>query len=68
MALEIVFWVAAGLIVFAHLGYPLLLGFLCLFKRDSRRREPYRGSLSIILAARNEEAGLPRSAGSESRR
>jgi cellulose synthase/poly-beta-1,6-N-acetylglucosamine synthase-like glycosyltransferase len=25
MALEIVFWVAAGLIVYAHLGYPLLL-------------------------------------------
>ena len=25
MALEIVFWVAVGLIVYAHLGYPLLL-------------------------------------------
>jgi len=28
MALEIVFWVAVGLIVYAHLGYPLLLRLL----------------------------------------
>jgi hypothetical protein len=26
VALEIVFWAAVGLIVYAHLGYPLLLG------------------------------------------
>ena len=25
MALEIVFWAAIGLILYAHLGYPLLL-------------------------------------------
>jgi hypothetical protein len=28
MALEIVFWAATGLIVYAHLGYPLLLWLL----------------------------------------
>ena len=35
MALEIVFWAAAGLIVYAHLGYPLLLWALAgLFGED----------------------------------
>ena len=40
MALEIVFWVAVGLIVYAHLGYPLLLrGLVALFgDRGSARR------------------------------
>jgi cellulose synthase/poly-beta-1,6-N-acetylglucosamine synthase-like glycosyltransferase len=38
MALEIVFWVAAGLIVYAHLGYPLLLAALvALFGEDDAR-------------------------------
>ena len=42
MALEIVFWVAAGLIVYAHLGYPLLLRALVgLFgeRDDARARD-----------------------------
>ena len=40
MALEIVFWVAVGLIVYAHLGYPLLLrGLVALFgERESGAR------------------------------
>jgi cellulose synthase/poly-beta-1,6-N-acetylglucosamine synthase-like glycosyltransferase len=38
MALEIVFWVAAGLIVYAHLGYPLLLWALAgIFGEDDAR-------------------------------
>ena len=38
MALEIVFWVAAGLIVYAHLGYPLLLWALAaIFGEDGAR-------------------------------
>ena len=42
MALEVVFWVAAGLIVYAHLGYPLLLRALVeLFgeRDDARARD-----------------------------
>ena len=39
MALEIVFWVAVGLIVYAHLGYPLLLWALAaLFGEDAAAR------------------------------
>jgi cellulose synthase/poly-beta-1,6-N-acetylglucosamine synthase-like glycosyltransferase len=57
MALEVVFWVAAGLIVYAHLGYPLLLGVLvALFGDDSRSPEPGElPSVSLIVAAYDEE-------------
>jgi cellulose synthase/poly-beta-1,6-N-acetylglucosamine synthase-like glycosyltransferase len=63
MALEIVFWAAAGLIVYAHLGYPLLLGGLvALF---GRRNEPpvAAGELlgvSLIIPAHDEEAVIER--------
>ena len=41
MALEIVFWAAVGLIVYAHLGYPLLLwGLARVFGEDSESPEP----------------------------
>ena len=40
MALEIVFWAAVGLIVYAHLGYPLLLWLLArLFGEDAASPE-----------------------------
>jgi cellulose synthase/poly-beta-1,6-N-acetylglucosamine synthase-like glycosyltransferase len=63
MALEIVFWVAAGLIVYAHLGYPLLLGGLvALF---GRRDETSPGakelpSVSLIIPAYDEEQVIER--------
>jgi cellulose synthase/poly-beta-1,6-N-acetylglucosamine synthase-like glycosyltransferase len=63
MALEIVFWAAAGLIVYAHLGYPLLLGGLvALF---GRQNEPpvAAGELlgvSLIIPAHDEEAVIER--------
>ena len=52
--LEIVFWTAAGLLVYTHVGYPLLLRLLA-----PRERElPPPGelpSVSLIVAAHNEE-------------
>src|SRR3954447_235886 len=61
MALEIVFWVAAGLIVYAHLGYPLLLRVLvALFgERDATREMAKPGNalpqVSLIIPAHDEE-------------
>jgi cellulose synthase/poly-beta-1,6-N-acetylglucosamine synthase-like glycosyltransferase len=63
MALEIVFWAAAGLIVYAHLGYPLLLGGLvALFGRRNEPPAP-AGELprvSLIIPAHDEEAVIER--------
>ena len=50
MALEIVFWVAVGLIVYAHLGYPLLLW---------RARRGVRRGRCVRRGRRGASAGQP---------
>jgi len=61
-ALEIVFWLCASLIVWTHAGYPLALALLARVLRAGRRGarrpspEPPPASLSLIVAAHNEEA------------
>ena len=61
MALEIIFWVSLGLIVYAHLGYPLCLIVLDRLTGSSRgSREPSTPpaprKVSLIIAAYDEEA------------
>jgi cellulose synthase/poly-beta-1,6-N-acetylglucosamine synthase-like glycosyltransferase len=63
MALEILFWAALGLIVYAHIGYPLLLwGLTRVFgERESPRQ--WRGELprvSLIVPAYDEEVMIKR--------
>jgi cellulose synthase/poly-beta-1,6-N-acetylglucosamine synthase-like glycosyltransferase len=58
MALEIVFWVAAGLILYAHLGYPLLLAALVAIFGEPRGTPYERGELplvTLIIPAYDEE-------------
>ena len=63
-ALEVIFWVAAGLLVYTQVGYPLLLGALAAVlpaaRMPARRREDI-GQLprvSLIVAAYAEENGI----------
>jgi cellulose synthase/poly-beta-1,6-N-acetylglucosamine synthase-like glycosyltransferase len=63
MALEIIFLAAAGLIVFAHLGYPLVLrGLVAVFGEDEPGGEPggELPTVSLIVAAYDEEAVIER--------
>src|SRR3954454_244106 len=73
MALEIIFWVAVGLIVYAHLGYPLLLrALVAVFgERDARTRDSatremrveVSGDLprvSLIIPAHDEQLVIER--------
>jgi cellulose synthase/poly-beta-1,6-N-acetylglucosamine synthase-like glycosyltransferase len=63
MALEILFWVSVGLIVYAHLGYPLLLRALVgVFGERSARRETDGELLgvSLIVPAHDEELVIER--------
>jgi cellulose synthase/poly-beta-1,6-N-acetylglucosamine synthase-like glycosyltransferase len=56
-ALEIVFWTALGLILYTHLGYPLLLRLLVSLKRPrppASPVEPFRPGVSLIIAAHDE--------------
>lgn len=63
MALEIVFWAALGLIVYAHLGYPLVLwGLSRLFGEDESGFE-WHGELprvTLIVPAYDEEEVIER--------
>ncbi len=58
--LEIVFWICAGLIVYTHAGYPLLLWVLDRLHGGRRGPAPPASpgtpSVTLIVAAYNEEA------------
>jgi len=57
LAAEIVFWLSAGLLVYTHLGYPLVLAALA--RLGSRRPTPTPTGpdprVSLIVAANDEE-------------
>jgi cellulose synthase/poly-beta-1,6-N-acetylglucosamine synthase-like glycosyltransferase len=55
---EVCFWLAAALIVYVYLGYPLLLAFLGLFKRTVKAPLGYTPALSVLIAAYNEEEAI----------
>jgi cellulose synthase/poly-beta-1,6-N-acetylglucosamine synthase-like glycosyltransferase len=57
----IVFWVAVGLIVYAQLGYPLVLRMLVGLRPRKTQRVPSESHLvSLIVAAHDEEAVIER--------
>src|SRR5262249_3996519 len=54
------FWLAAASLLYIYLGYPLVLAIVAAF---CRRRLPEPGvypSLSVLIAAHNEEASIAR--------
>jgi cellulose synthase/poly-beta-1,6-N-acetylglucosamine synthase-like glycosyltransferase len=57
--LAILFWLSAGLIVYTHLGYPLLLRALVAVRRPGRSPRPFGAqelpTVSLIVAAYDEE-------------
>jgi cellulose synthase/poly-beta-1,6-N-acetylglucosamine synthase-like glycosyltransferase len=62
-ALAIVLWTALGLIVYAHVGYPLLLAALVRLRRRRAEPRPEPNPLprvSLIVAAHDEEEAIER--------
>jgi cellulose synthase/poly-beta-1,6-N-acetylglucosamine synthase-like glycosyltransferase len=64
-ALAIVFWVSVGLLVYAHLGYPLVLWALAGGRRDRGERngpppDHELPRVSLIVAAHDEEGVIER--------
>ena len=57
--LQAVFWASVALILYTHVGYPLLLWLLTRVRRpDPKRRDSAIGELprvSLIVAAHDEE-------------
>lgn len=62
--LKVLYWSCCGLIAFAYLGYPVLLGVVAHFRaRPVRRCEPSAvsgvvRSVSVVLAVYNEEPSI----------
>src|SRR4051794_21041875 len=55
-ALEVVFWACAGLLVYTHVGYPLVLGLLARGRRVPPAIELEQlPAVSLIIAAHDEE-------------
>ena len=59
--LAIAFWISVGLLVYTHLGYPLLLWLLALLRGAESDPPPAAEpppSVSLIVAAHDEEASI----------
>ena len=56
VVVEVVFWVAVGLLLYTHLAYPLVLaGLARLTRRPPAPRATELPSVSLIVAAHDEE-------------
>jgi glycosyltransferase involved in cell wall biosynthesis len=53
-AVEIVFWVAVTLIVYTHVGYPVLLAALARLRRPARWPEAELPRVALVIAAHDE--------------
>lgn len=57
-SLEIFFWAFAAVVAYTYVGYPLLLALWVRFRGRPVARGPFAGSVSVVLAARNEEGNV----------
>ena len=57
---EIGFWACAACVLYTYAGYPLLVGTLARVYPRPRRTGPYTGSVTVIVAAHNEETAIAR--------
>ena len=55
--------VAAALLFYVYIGYPLLLAILGIFFRRPRMKTGYTPSITVLIAAYNEETAIGRKIG-----
>src|SRR5688572_409377 len=59
--LSIIFWLALAVTAYAYVGYPALLWLGARLRGRPHHQAPQpRPSVSIVISARNEEAGIAR--------
>jgi biofilm PGA synthesis N-glycosyltransferase PgaC len=56
--MELIFWTSVGVILYVYAGYPLILSALALRTKPTARDENSCPSVSLIIAAYNEEKVL----------
>jgi len=57
--MKLLFWISFALVAYTYFGYAVLLWLLVHLRRRTTQRSPITPSVTIIIAARNEEATLP---------
>jgi poly-beta-1,6-N-acetyl-D-glucosamine synthase len=57
--MKLLFWLCLVLISYAYFGYAAWLWFCVRFRSRPVRKEHFSPTVSVIIAARNEEANLP---------
>jgi cellulose synthase/poly-beta-1,6-N-acetylglucosamine synthase-like glycosyltransferase len=57
---EAAFWAAASLIVYAYIGYPVLLAIVGAFRKRQAVEPGYYPTLTVLIAAYNESANIVR--------
>lgn len=57
--MKVLFWLSFALIAYAYFGYAVWLWLYVRISRQPIRRQPITPSVSIVIAARNEENNLP---------
>jgi cellulose synthase/poly-beta-1,6-N-acetylglucosamine synthase-like glycosyltransferase len=60
IAAKVVFWTAAGALLWTHAGYPIAAATLARLCNRRVRREPVEPTVSVIVTAYNEEAVIER--------
>ena len=55
---QFLFWLSVTGLAYIYLGYPLLIWFFSRFWTTALDREPWTGSISVILIAHNEASRL----------
>jgi cellulose synthase/poly-beta-1,6-N-acetylglucosamine synthase-like glycosyltransferase len=58
LAIETVFWLSVAALIYAYAGYPLLLLIVSAVRPSPVRRAAYLPTVSVIIAAYNEERDL----------
>lgn len=54
----VIFWFAAASIVYAYLGFPLVVALVGWLRNKIVRRKPFAPRISVIIAAYNEEKNI----------
>ena len=55
---EIIFWLSAGALFYAYVGYPLLISLVSTLRPRRVKRADYVPSVTMIITAYNEEGAL----------
>ena len=52
---EVIFWLSAAALVYTYAGYPFLIAAVSMLRPKRVRRDKYEPSVTVIIAAYNEE-------------